>query len=81
MISGGIIVVLTFAIMALVHELGHLITSKYFGINVKEFAIGFGPKLFSRTWRGTEYSIRIIPLGGFNDIEIDRENIINHNTF
>ncbi len=73
MISGGIVVLLTFAIMVLVHEFGHLITSKYFGINVREFAIGFGPKLFSRTWRGTEYSIRMIPLGGFNDIEIDRE--------
>ena len=73
MVYGVFIVILTFASMVVVHELGHLISAKLCGVDVKEFAVGFGPKLCSRTWRNTEYSLRVIPLGGFNDIEIDKE--------
>lgn len=81
MAQGVIVVVLTFAMMILVHEFGHLVFAKMFGITVKEFAIGFGPKLCSRVWRGTEYSIRAIPMGGFNDIEIKRELTGEHDFY
>jgi membrane-associated protease RseP (regulator of RpoE activity) len=47
------------------HELGHLLPAKLFGIKVPRYAIGFGPKLFSKQIGETEYSIRLIPLGGF----------------
>ncbi len=50
------------------HELGHFATAKLTGMRVDEFAIGFGPKLLSTKRGDTVYSIRAIPLGGFNDI-------------
>ena len=60
--------VFVFGLLVLVHEFGHFITAKLTGMRVDEFAIGFGPQLF-KTRRGeTVYSLRAIPLGGFNDI-------------
>ena len=60
--------VFVFGLLVLVHELGHFITAKMTGMRVDEFAIGFGPKIFSFTRGETVYSLRAIPLGGFNDI-------------
>lgn len=57
-----------FGLLVLVHEFGHFITAKMTGMRVDEFAIGFGPKLVSTKRGETVYSIRAIPLGGFNDI-------------
>ncbi|WP_231038651.1 RIP metalloprotease RseP [Pectinatus haikarae] len=61
-------VVVVFGILVLVHELGHFVTAKLTGMRVDEFAIGFGPKLVSFKYGETLYSIRGIPLGGFNKI-------------
>lgn len=47
------------------HELGHLWPAKLFGIKVPKYAIGFGPTLFKRQVGETEYSLKLIPLGGF----------------
>lgn len=47
------------------HEAGHLWTAKLFGVRVTQYMVGFGPTLFSRTRRGTEYGIKAVPLGGF----------------
>jgi regulator of sigma E protease len=47
------------------HELGHLYFAKRAGILVREYAIGFGPKLFSYKWGETRYTFRLLPLGGF----------------
>ncbi|QDR80531.1 RIP metalloprotease RseP [Sporomusa termitida] len=60
--------IFVFGLLILFHELGHFITAKSVGMRVDEFAIGFGPKLISRKIGETVYSIRIIPLGGFNKI-------------
>lgn len=60
--------VFVFGLLVLVHEFGHFITAKITGMRVDEFAIGFGPKLISRKHGETVYSLRAIPLGGFNDI-------------
>lgn len=60
--------VFVFGMLVLVHELGHFITAKMTGMRVDEFAIGFGPKLLSKRRGETIYSLRAIPLGGFNDI-------------
>lgn len=46
------------------HELGHLLFAKLFGMRVESYAIGFPPKLFRFTWGDTEYSLGAIPLGG-----------------
>lgn len=60
--------VFVFGLIVLVHELGHFITAKFTGMRVDEFAIGFGPQIFKRKLGETVYSLRAIPLGGFNDI-------------
>ncbi len=60
--------VFVFGLLVLFHELGHFITAKLTGMRVDEFAIGFGPKIFRIRHGETVYSLRAIPLGGFNDI-------------
>jgi regulator of sigma E protease len=60
--------VFVFGLLVLVHELGHFATAKLTGMRVDEFAIGFGPKLVSFVHGETTYSLRAVPLGGFNDI-------------
>lgn len=57
--------VLVLGVIVLIHEIGHLITAKLFNVYCKEFAIGMGPKLLSKKFKETEYSIRAFPLGGF----------------
>ncbi len=57
-----------FGLLVFFHEFGHFITAKLVGMRVDEFAIGFGPKLFSKKHGETLYSLRVIPLGGFNKI-------------
>lgn len=51
--------------LILVHELGHFVTAKLFGIKVKEFGFGFPPRAFGFRYGETIYSINWIPLGGF----------------
>ncbi|MBR5913935.1 MAG: RIP metalloprotease RseP [Selenomonadaceae bacterium] len=60
--------IFVFGLLVLFHELGHFITAKLTGMRVDEFAIGFGPKIFRVRYGETVYSLRAIPLGGFNDI-------------
>ncbi|MGZ3650910.1 MAG: RIP metalloprotease RseP [Bdellovibrionota bacterium] len=61
----------TFAIVTLlggviaIHEFGHFIFAKWAGIRVDTFSIGFGPRLFARTYGETEYCLSLVPLGGF----------------
>ncbi len=57
--------VLIFALLVLAHEFGHFIAAKQAGIGVREFSIGFGPRLGGWSRGGTLYSLRAIPLGGF----------------
>jgi len=56
---------LVVSILTFVHELGHFIAAKAIGAMVFEFAIGFGPKLFSKKIGETMYSIRALPFGGY----------------
>lgn len=51
--------------LIVVHELGHYFTAKIFGIKVLEAGLGYPPRAWGFTWRGTIYSINWIPLGGF----------------
>lgn len=62
--------------MITVHEFGHYVAGKIFHFKINEFAIGFGPKLFSRTKKNGEvFSVRLLPLGGFCAFEgEDEEN-------
>ena len=67
---GGIIFVVVFAGIILLHELGHFVVARLFHIEVEEFGIGFPPRLAKLfTWKGTEFTLNWIPLGGFNKIK------------
>ncbi|WP_416826849.1 RIP metalloprotease RseP [Ectobacillus polymachus] len=57
--------ILVFGALVFFHELGHLFVAKRSGILCREFAIGFGPKLFSFMKNETKYTIRLLPLGGY----------------
>lgn len=57
--------VIILGVLIFVHELGHFLLAKFCGVGVIEFAIGFGPKLFSKKFGETTYSLRAIPLGGY----------------
>jgi regulator of sigma E protease len=58
-------VILVFVVLVFVHELGHFLFAKRAGILAREFAIGFGPKVFSVKKGETRYTFRLFPLGGF----------------
>lgn len=57
--------VLILGIIILVHEFGHFIFAKKFGVFVHEFALGMGPKIFGKKKGETEYSLRAVPIGGY----------------
>lgn len=57
--------ILVLGLLILVHELGHFITAKLFGIKVLKFSLGFGPRVFSRQYGETEYLLSALPLGGY----------------
>lgn len=52
-------------VLVVAHEFGHYIVGRSCGFGIEEFAVGFGPKLFSRVRGGIRYSVRALPLGGF----------------
>ena len=52
----------------MVHELAHYLNARSVGVPVRAFSIGFGPVLWRRTWRGTEWRLSAIPLGGYVDL-------------
>lgn len=54
-----------FGLLVFVHEFGHLIVAKRTGMLAREFAIGFGPKVFAFTKNETLYTIRLLPIGGY----------------
>ncbi|MDH3330634.1 MAG: RIP metalloprotease RseP [Desulfobulbaceae bacterium] len=57
--------IIVLGILVFVHELGHFIFAKFFGVKVLKFSLGFGNKIVSRKWGETEYLISAFPLGGY----------------
>lgn len=74
MIVTIICAVIIFSVIIFVHELGHFIAAKAFGVNVLEFAVGMGPAIFKKQGKNTLYSIRAIPMGGFCKMEGEDED-------
>jgi regulator of sigma E protease len=70
---GIILAILIFGFIVFFHELGHFTLAKLNGIEVTEFALGMGPKLISKTYKGTQYSLRLLPIGGFCAMGEDAE--------
>jgi regulator of sigma E protease len=59
------IVAILFGLSIFVHELGHFLAARYFGLTVDVFSIGFGPAVWQRKHKGVVYKICVIPLGGY----------------
>lgn len=64
-----ILAVVIFGVIILIHELGHFTAAKLCGIRVNKFALGMGPCLLKKQWGETEYSLRLLPIGGFCQME------------
>lgn len=76
--------IFVFGVIVFIHELGHFVTAKACGMRVDEFAVGFGPAIVKVQKDETLYSIRAIPLGGYNKIagmsdeeELDDRSFLN----
>lgn len=72
---------LLFGVIILIHELGHFLLAKKNGVTVHEFAIGMGPKIYSKEKNGTLYSIRALPIGGYVSMEGEDEESNNPGSF
>ena len=69
-----LVFLLVLSIMVVIHEFGHMIAAKKAGVKVERFALGFGATLFARTFKGTEYALCAIPLGGYVKLSGDNED-------
>ena len=68
-----LIAVLFFGVIITIHEFGHFIFAKLFGVKVNEFAIGMGPTIFKKQGKETKYALRLFPIGGFVSMEGEEE--------
>lgn len=66
--------VLFFELIIFSHEFGHFITAKLSGVKVNEFALGMGPKIFGFKKGETQYTFRLLPIGGFCAMEGEDED-------
>jgi len=77
-----LIAILVFGFLIFIHELGHFIFAKIFGVTITEFSLGMGPKLFSKKGNdGVEYSLRALPIGGFVAMVGEEEDSEDPNAF
>lgn len=68
--TGGVLLfVAILSITVALHEGGHMVAAKALKLKVPEFAVGFGPRLFGKKGKKTDYNVRLLPLGGFVSIE------------
>ena len=67
-IIGVVLFALGICVSVALHEAGHMVTAKAFGMKVRRYFVGFGPTVFSLRRGETEYGLKWIPLGGFCDI-------------
>lgn len=65
----------------LIHESGHFFVAKLCKVRVNEFAIGFGPTIWSKQGKITKYALRLIPLGGFVSMEGEEERSTKEGSF
>lgn len=83
MIVSIIIFIFTLLVLVLIHEFGHFIMARKFGIKVLEFGFGIPPKLFGKKFGETEYSLNALPIGGFVRLlgEDDDQKVISSRDF
>jgi len=66
-------IIIMLGFLVFIHEGGHFLVAKLCKVKVNEFAIGFGPTIFTKEKGGTKYALRLIPLGGFVSMEGEEE--------
>lgn len=71
---GGLAFIFILGAAVVIHEFGHFIVAKLFGIRVETFSVGFGPRLVGRKWGTTDYRVSAIPLGGYVKLGGDESN-------
>lgn len=77
-----LLTLLIFTVIVVVHEGGHFLMARRHGVTVEEFAVGMGPKLFSKkSKKGTEYSLRLVPIGGFCKMTGEEEAVDDPGSF
>ncbi|WP_020657542.1 M50 family metallopeptidase [Amycolatopsis benzoatilytica] len=67
-VIGVVLFALAICVSVALHEAGHMVTARMFGMRVRRYFVGFGPTVFSFRRGDTEYGLKAIPLGGFCDI-------------
>lgn len=72
-IIGAIKIIILLGTLITIHELGHFLVAKACKVKVHKFAIGFGPKIWKKQGKETEYTLRLIPFGGFVQLEGEEE--------
>jgi len=75
-----ILFIFLLSLIIVVHEGGHLLAAKFFNVYCSEFSLGMGPKIFSKKFKETEYSLRALPLGGFVAMAGDNDNALETST-
>jgi regulator of sigma E protease len=76
-----IFAILMFSVLIFVHELGHFMTAKLFGVQVNEFSMFMGPAIWKKQIGETLYAIRLIPFGGYCAMEGEDEDTDNPRSF
>ncbi|SFA89764.1 RIP metalloprotease RseP [Clostridium frigidicarnis] len=76
-----VIALLALGVLIIIHELGHFIMAKVNGVTVEEFSIGMGPKLFAINGGKTQYTIRILPIGGYVKMHGESEEANDEGSF
>ena len=74
-------IVFILGFLVLIHESGHFLVAKLCKVKVNEFAIGFGPTIWRKQGKETKYALRLIPLGGFVNMEGEEEHSENEGSF
>ena len=69
-----LIAILFFGIIIFIHEFGHFIFAKLFGVKVNEFALGMGPTLLKKQGKETKYALHLFPIGGYCAMEGEDES-------
>lgn len=83
----ALLCLLMFAPCVVLHEFAHLLTARWAKMQVLEFSLGFGKRLWSRQWRGITWSVKMLPLGGSVEIagmtveDVERNNLSPRHAF
>lgn len=77
-----LLAILVFGFLIFIHELGHFLWAKKFGVTITEFSLGMGPKIISKKGKdGVEYALRALPIGGFVAMVGEEEESDDPNSF